>query len=139
VHIAFNRSDDASEYFDTFSNFFVYGGNGLKSDFGGHSNSHHHNVYAFISGSCLGVNSFKAGFEDQWNRNQCIMLRDAAFGSFDCSTPPLMSNNSIFIPPGGQSVNVCGKSPMQLGVSSISEWPKAATIIAWGRNVLQMN
>ena len=32
-------NDDASEYFDTHSNVFVYGANGLKSDFGGQCRS----------------------------------------------------------------------------------------------------
>ena len=43
-------NDDASEYFSTHHNFFVYGGNGLKSDFGGHS-MRTSNVYAFVAGT----------------------------------------------------------------------------------------
>jgi hypothetical protein len=45
-----------SGYFDTHHNVFVYkainaawGGASLKSDFGGHSNHHHHNIDLFFS------------------------------------------------------------------------------------------
>ena len=31
-------TDDGSAYYDVYDNFFIYGDNGLKSDFGGHNN-----------------------------------------------------------------------------------------------------
>jgi hypothetical protein len=54
-------NDDASEYFNTHHNFFVYGANGLKSDFSGHDNRHHNNLYAYATGTCFGIGSFVAG------------------------------------------------------------------------------
>jgi len=37
-------NDDGSSFYHTYSNFFVYGDAGLKSDFGGHDNHHDSNV-----------------------------------------------------------------------------------------------
>jgi hypothetical protein len=54
-------NDDASEYFNTHHNFFVYGANGLKSDFSGHDNRHHNNLYAYVAGACFGIGSFVDG------------------------------------------------------------------------------
>lgn len=46
-------TDDASEYFAVHHNFFVYGSNGLKSDFGGHDVVHHNNLYGYVLGRCF--------------------------------------------------------------------------------------
>merc|ERR1712072_1004871 len=45
-------NDDASEYFETHHNVFVYGYMGLKSDFEGHDNVHHNNIYAYLQDYC---------------------------------------------------------------------------------------
>ncbi len=49
-------NDDGSSYYKTHDNFFVYGGNGMKNDFGGHSNQHTDNVYAYV-GQAIGKNT----------------------------------------------------------------------------------
>ena len=41
-------NDDGSAYYKTHDNFFVYGGNGMKNDFGGHDNHHVGNIYAYV-------------------------------------------------------------------------------------------
>jgi len=48
-------NDDGSCFYDTHDNVFIaepsgaaYGGNSLKSDFGGHSNYHHDNLDLFF-------------------------------------------------------------------------------------------
>ena len=38
----------------TDDNFFVYGGNGMKNDFGGHDNYHLNNIYAYV-GRAVGL------------------------------------------------------------------------------------
>ena len=38
-----------SQYFDVHHNLFLYGTGGLKSDYGGHDNRHHENVYAWLA------------------------------------------------------------------------------------------
>jgi hypothetical protein len=63
-------TDDGSAYYEVFDNFFVYGDNGLKSDFGGHDNKWHNNVLAFV-GNCYHMGSFK-GYNDAFFSNQCI-------------------------------------------------------------------
>ena len=50
-------NDDGSRYYDTHDNFLVYGGQGMKNDFGGHDNYHRNNIYAY-SGKALGVRLF---------------------------------------------------------------------------------
>ena len=40
-------NDDGSAYYNTTRNAMLYGGAGMKSDFGGHDNVHHANVYAY--------------------------------------------------------------------------------------------
>ena len=47
-------TDDGSAYYRTHHNFFAYGANGLKSDFGGHDNHHVRNIYAYVGG-CFGA------------------------------------------------------------------------------------
>jgi hypothetical protein len=49
-------NDDGSSFYDTHHNVFIsaasgaaYGGNSLKSDFGGHSNFHHDNMDLFFN------------------------------------------------------------------------------------------
>jgi hypothetical protein len=40
-------NDDGSAYYETYSNFLVYSGNGMKNDFGGETQ-----LYLLISPSC---------------------------------------------------------------------------------------
>merc|ERR1711937_550021 len=47
-------NDDGSAFYHTHHNFLVYGGQGMKNDFGGHDNHHFNNVYAYI-GRAMGV------------------------------------------------------------------------------------
>ena len=42
-------NDDGSAYYDTHHNFFPFSEGGLKGDFGGHDNSHHHNLYSSMA------------------------------------------------------------------------------------------
>ena len=42
-------NDDGSAYYWVHDNFFIYGDNGLKSDFGGHDNRHLHSVYVWVN------------------------------------------------------------------------------------------
>ena len=40
-------NDDTSGHYEAYENVFAYSEMGLKVDFAGHDNSHHHNLYAF--------------------------------------------------------------------------------------------
>merc|ERR1712166_1060878 len=49
-------NDDGSAYYNTHDNFLVYGGQGMKNDFGGHDNYHHDNIYAKVGPmTCTGT------------------------------------------------------------------------------------
>ena len=47
-------NDNGSRYYKTQDNFFVYRGQGMKNDFGGHDNHHTGDIYAYV-GQALGV------------------------------------------------------------------------------------
>eukprot|EP01051_Picozoa_sp_SAG22_P022393 SAG22_NODE_5342_length_1033_cov_1.055675_1_plen_219_part_00 len=67
-------TDDGSAYYHVHHNFFAYGANGLKSDFGGHDNRHTSNVYAF-PGGCFGAPMpfrYFHGFNDAFYNNSCV-------------------------------------------------------------------
>merc|ERR1712151_651417 len=65
-------NDDGSSYYDTHDNFFVYGGNGMKNDFGGHDNHHYNNVDAYV-GKALGVVPTLPSHEDYFYGNYVVM------------------------------------------------------------------
>eukprot|EP01043_Picozoa_sp_COSAG02_P003105 COSAG02_NODE_74_length_41878_cov_9.737954_16_plen_93_part_00 len=53
------------------------GANGLKSDFGGHDNKHHQNIYAYVS-VCFGAPMpfrYFHGFNDAFVNNTCAFER----------------------------------------------------------------
>ena len=87
-------TDDGSAYYDVYENFFVYGDNGLKSDFGGHDNKWHGNVLAYV-GNCYTVFSFK-GYNDAFYGNQCVFRTGY---SSDCgvSTGFEVHDNAVFV------------------------------------------
>jgi hypothetical protein len=53
--------------------FFVYGQGGLKTDYGGHDNRHHDNVYAFLThGKCVSIEPQRPGYPDAFHNNYCV-------------------------------------------------------------------
>lgn len=109
-------NDDGSAYYDTHDNVFVsassgadYGGNSLKSDFGGHSNFHHANVDLFWS-SGFGICPQADGFADGYFDNFLYLSQDGNYGSGQtCSggAKTIVGNNTIWSPTG--AVTECGK------------------------------
>merc|ERR1712113_585846 len=77
-------TDDGSSYYNTHDNFFVYGGNGLKGDFGGHDNYHTNNVYAYI-GNAWGF-CCTSGANDQFIGNSAILTNVKGYNS-NCDLP----------------------------------------------------
>eukprot|EP00928_Gymnodinium_smaydae_P031890 TRINITY_DN23259_c0_g1_i1.p1 TRINITY_DN23259_c0_g1~~TRINITY_DN23259_c0_g1_i1.p1 ORF type:complete len:828 (+),score=100.29 TRINITY_DN23259_c0_g1_i1:55-2538(+) len=138
-------NDDATEYFETHHNFFVYGENGLKSDFAGHDNWHHNNVYAFLKNTCLGVGSFLPGHEDAFFNNTCIMMDSCRYASLDCGSAalPRMHDNRIFSP-NGLEPSVCGKAFSEWQASgqdkdsSVGPWPTSDVLVQLGAATLGM-
>ena len=113
-------NDDGSGYYKTHDNFFVYGGNGLKSDFGGHDNHHYNNIYGYLSQHCFGINGQLEGHQDLFYNNTCIINgipQNNEYGSFNCSTQnednqwPKLGDNTVYIAIGNNSkVGLCGKT-----------------------------
>ena len=99
-------NDDGSRYFKTHDNFFVYGGQGMKNDFGGHDNHHTDNIYAYV-GQALGVCGALDGHEDVFTGNKVVMT-GSSVGGPQCDAPgkTVMSNNAYFSPNG--TVTECG-------------------------------
>ena len=76
-------TDDGSSYYDVHHNFLVSAGEGLKSICGAHNMQHHHNIYAYIWGSCWQVSGGApgtaawtggSGFNDSFFNNTCIPI-----------------------------------------------------------------
>ena len=119
-------NDDGSAYYNTTRNFFAYGANGLKSDFGGHDNYHVHNIYAWC-GNCVG-----SGNMDKFQDNTCIANSDAK-GFTDCDLAPFMdvSGNDIYTQSGNFTPPICDASNVVKGT-----WPDADTLSALARELL---
>jgi hypothetical protein len=96
-------NDDGSCYYDTHDNFFVYGDNGMKNDFGGHDNHHYNNIYAYISSNCFGINGQLQGHQDWFYNNTCVINKDAPsrYAGFDCNSQnagnqwPKLGHNTV--------------------------------------------
>lgn len=136
-------NDDGSAWYKTHDNFFVYGGQGMKNDFGGHDNHHSNNVYAY-AGQALGVCGMIDGHEDVFQNNR-VVLTGTNVGGPQCSAPgkTKMANNSYYTPSG--DVSECGSSLADWQAkdptnnepgSSVAKTPSSGVIIGWARSVL---
>ena len=103
-------NDDGSAFYDTHDNVFIaapsgaaYGGNSLKSDFGGHSNFHHNNLDLFWTqgfGICPQVDGYADGYYD----NYLYLMQDGDYGRGQaCKGQPgetIVSGNTVWSPTG---------------------------------------
>jgi hypothetical protein len=144
-------NDDGSAFYDTHHNVFVsassgssFGGNSLKSDFGGHSNFHHHNVDLFWSkgfGICTQLDGFADGYYD----NYLWLAKDGNYGSGQTCTgggKTIVHGNTVWSPTG--NITECGKSLSEwqaegndLGTVAAA-YPSDATVLGVVRKTLQM-
>ena len=72
----------------TYSNFFAYGANGLKSDFGGHDNHHTRNIYAYTA-NCFGAPMpfrYFHGFNDEFTVRYAVRYCPGFFEITLCRT-----------------------------------------------------
>jgi hypothetical protein len=129
-------NDDGSAYWSIHDNFFVYGANGVKSDFGGQWNHHVSNVYGYV-GTCWGMFSNRgSGAHNQFVNNKCVSK--SAHGGFlsDCDPHWFgkeVIGNSIFNKDGKLNVNICDPS------NTVSAWPSDESIIAMAKVALSTN
>lgn len=122
----------------------VYGGNGMKNDFGGHSNYHLNNVYAYI-GQAIGFYDapMLVGEEDHFQNNKVVMT-GTKVGSFTCDGVgmPVLGNNQYFTPTG--AATEC-KMPLEQWQakghdkgSTVAKTPSDDAIISMAKTVLGM-
>ena len=136
-------NDDGSRYYKTHNNFFVYGGQGMKNDFGGHDNHHEENIYAYV-GRALGVCGALENHEDVFSGNM-VVLTSNSVGGPQCTAPgkTVMGNNSYFTPSG--DVSECGsdlkawQSKGNEPGSTVAKTPTDAEIIGWAKAKLGIN
>lgn len=115
-------NDDGSSYYKSESNFFVYGGGGLKNDFEGHDNWWVNNVIAFPSGPLLHNgyggkvgdpgHGYLDGHEDGFVGNTAIVGYEGSYAKPICAGSPgtTVMNTSRVFSPKGQLTTDCGAS-----------------------------
>ena len=133
-------NDDGSAYYHTHDNFLVYGGNGMKNDFGGHDNHHYGNVYAYV-GQGLGVCSQQSGHEDYFYGNK-LVTTGTDVGGFACGgdAKTVVHDNAYFTASGGISECKMDLKAWQAEGndkgSTVAALPSDDTIIGWARSML---
>jgi len=136
-------TDDGSCYFETFNNFFAYSGNGMKTDFGGHDNHHHGNIYAYV-GTGFTLSGQLPGHEDYFYNNKVILSNDGTYGYGTCSGPAktVVHNNMVFSPTA--SVSECGMSLANWQAqgndpgTTAAVLPSDSTLISWIKELISI-
>ena len=133
-------NDDGSCFYHTHDNFLVYGGQGMKNDFGGHDNHHYNNVYAYV-GHGLGVCSQIDGHEDLFMNNTVVMT-GTDVGGFTCSGTgkTVVNSNKYFTPSGNISECHMPLAAWQAKGedkgSTVAKTPADADLLGWGWNTI---
>lgn len=162
-------NDDGSQYYDTHDNFFSYSGRGMKvrggllvrcehrspdaarglqSDFSGHDQNVHGNVYGYI-GLAFHICEQLPGHEDRFYNNSVVITIDGGdYGQgqtcHGSSTEgkTFLANNSIYTPSG--SVSECGMPLSKWQAqgndpgTTVAAWPSPAEILEWGKAKIGM-
>ena len=139
-------NDDGSGFFDTHHNFLVYGQHGQKADFGGHSNYHHENLYAFLNGQAVmpdAGSETKLGEELQFYNNTVIATTTVHYILARCwgRIQTVLRNNRIYTPDGTMD-KVCDmtlEERISQGLDNgtiVSAWPPTSDILAIARELL---
>ena len=137
-------NDDGSAYYKTHDNFFVYGGNGMKNDFGGHDNHHTNNIYGYV-GQAIGLYDapMLAGHEDHFTGNR-VVLTGNNVGSETCNGTgtTVMGNNNYYTSDGtikecGVALNDWQKKGNDKG-STVGKFPTDGDICDWASKLLGM-
>ena len=126
------------------SNFFVYGGNGMKNDFGGHDNYHHDNVYAWV-GQAIGFYDAPMldGHQDKFYNNK-VAMTGTNFGSPTCSGTGQteIHDNQYFTTTGKMTERSKDLADWQKAGhdagSTVAVLPHENVIIGWGKAKLGM-
>ena len=136
-------NDDGSAYYKTHDNVFIYGGRGMKNDFGGHDNHHYDNIYAYVGGGMGDGAQQLEGHEDQFYGNHVVMT-GTDVGSMQCGAPgkSVVHDNAYYTPTG--AVTECGKKLADWQAagndkgSAVYSLPSDEEIFGWIRQKLGM-
>jgi len=144
-------NDDGSYNYHTHHNFLVYATAGLKSDFGGHDNYHHDNLYAYLDTAlALWKNDFLDGHNDRFINNRLIYTDEAtsflANSTWGCngSAKPLMRGNTYYTA-NGSGLYECGADFMdwqQAGndaATTLDVRPLDELLLNWARDLLDIH
>ena len=138
-------NDDGSAHYQTHDNFFVYGANGLKSDFAGQWNHHYNNLYAFIQNALFFYN---VAYMDAFYNNSVVLTDVKGYPSDCILKQPFISvhDNSLYTENG--TALVCGGNrTLQQWLNSgqsddhgttVSTWPNDESIINSGLKRIQI-
>ena len=103
-------NDDGSAYYETHHNFFTYGSlGGMKSNFGGHDNHQHNNIYGYINEGFHIITKQEKGHENKFYNNSIVLNKDGNYGSGQACSGDGMTvvhDNKIYTPNG--KVTECG-------------------------------
>merc|ERR1712070_412814 len=133
-------NDDGSGYYHTHDNFLVYGGNGMKTDYGGHDNHHYNNIYAY-AGRALGVTGTLEGHEDYFYGNK-VVLTGTNIGGAQCNDPKTQMHDNQYFSSG--TPQLCGKDLKDIqsqGMekdSTAGALPADDTILGWASELLKI-
>lgn len=133
-------NDDGSCYYHSHNNFLVYGGQGMKNDFGGHDNHHYNNTYAYV-GQAMGLCGQLPGHEDYYYFNRAV-LTGSQVGGLTCSGngKTVVHDNQYFTPNG--KISECGvdlsawQSKGNDVGSTVGPTPSDQQIITWAKQLL---
>lgn len=133
-------NDDGSAYYKTHDNFLVYGGRGMKNDFGGHDNHHYNNIYAY-TGQVTGLCGQQPGHEDYVYNNKAV-ITGSDFGGLTCDgdAKTVVYGNEYYTSSG--KISECKmdladwqKKGNDKG-STVSSIPADDVIIGWAKETL---
>ena len=134
-------SSQGSCFYHTHDNFLVYGGQGMKNDFGGHDNHHFGNIYAY-AGRALGVCATIAGHEDYFYGNKAVITGNSVGGP-QCGAPKTVMHDNEYYTADG-AITECGKPLAEIVAaggdlnSTVSKIPTDDVIIGWAKGKLGM-
>jgi len=135
-------NDDGSAYYHTRDNFLVYGGMGMKTDFGGHDNHHFGNIYAYVGHSVSVTSDTLEGHEDYFYGNKIVMT-STDLGRAQCADPKTQMHDNQYFASG--NLTLCGvdlaQAQSQLGMetgSTDSPLPTDDAILGWATELLQI-
>ena len=139
-------NDDNSAYYETHHNFLPFSSAGLKSDFGGHDNHHHHNMY-INTDTCMNIVAQFPGHNDAFYNNTCVIYSNSSnYVSFEVKgsgdSLPVMHDNRVYTLDGnakenGDTIAAWQAKGVDLG-TTVALIPSEDELVSMARDLLNM-